>query len=102
VFDIGSERVVDFLPTGGPVGALAIDPGGKSLFLAMGERGLRRISIGEKGISAPLNEVGYASDVALDRSGRAYVAYQDSGPAGRRGHDSVEVFDTESGKSMGA
>jgi DNA-binding beta-propeller fold protein YncE len=101
VLDIEKEQIIGTLGTGGPVRQIAIDPSGRKLFLAMGRLGLKRLSL-------PSGELTRITDrtcpvyVTVDHQGkRLYVAYQCSGPSGRPGHDSVEIFDVETETRLG-
>jgi DNA-binding beta-propeller fold protein YncE len=90
-----------FIATGGPVRGMAITPDGGELFLAMSMKGLKRLSIGSEKLTQVSDRV-CPQYLAMDRQGkRLYVAYQCSGPTGRPGHDSVEIFDVEKAVSLG-
>jgi DNA-binding winged helix-turn-helix (wHTH) protein len=89
------------IPTGGPVWDLAITPDGEKLFLAMSSHGVKRLSI-SSGKLGPVTDRTCPESLEMDRQGkRLYVAYQCSGPEGRPGHDSVEVFDVRTESSLG-
>jgi len=102
VVDVARERVLPrALQTGGRVWDMALTPDGKRLFLAMGQSGLKRLSVGS-GEVVQISDRVCPQYVELDPQGsRLYVAYQCSGPMGRPGHDSVEIFDARRETSLG-
>jgi DNA-binding winged helix-turn-helix (wHTH) protein/DNA-binding beta-propeller fold protein YncE len=101
VLDIDSGRLLPTIPAGGPVRGMAITPDGSQLFLAMSTNGLKRLSTGP-GKLTPVSDRICPERLEMDRQGKnLYVAYQCSGPTGRPGHDSVGIFDVESGASLG-
>lgn len=100
VVDIAKERLTRILLAGGPVRDIAIDPKGGDLFLAMEQLGLKRLSP-ESGALTQITKHTCPIHVAIDHRGeRLYVAYQCWGPSGRSGHDSVEIFDARTDKSL--
>jgi DNA-binding winged helix-turn-helix (wHTH) protein/DNA-binding beta-propeller fold protein YncE len=102
VFDITSEKLLPGLVrTHGPVRDMAITPDGKKLFLAMSQFGVKRLLIRTGELKQVTDQV-CPEHLALDRSGRRlYVSYQCGGPGGRRGHDSLEIFDAEREETLG-
>ena len=87
--------------TGGRVWNMVITPDGRNLYLAMGMGGVKRYSP-VTGELANITDRICPEHLALDAPGRRlYVAYQCGGPQGRSGHDSVEVFDTDTDASIG-
>ena len=89
------------VPSGGPVWDLALTPDGDKLFLAMGYAGLKRWRT-KRGTVERVSDRACPEHLALDRQGaNLYVSYQCGGPSGRPGHDSAEVFDVNTEKSMG-
>jgi hypothetical protein len=101
VVDAEQDRVLErIFPTGGPVRSLAVTSDEKKLFLAMGAAGLKRISTGSGEIRL-LSEIACPEYVGIGPSGRElFVSYQCGGPGGRRGHDSLEIYDVESERSV--
>ncbi len=101
VVDAERDQVLGrIFPTGGPVHSLAVTPGEEKLFLAMGTAGLKRISTGS-GDTRLLSEIDSPEFVGIDPSGRElFVSYQHGGPRGRSGHDSLEIYDVESERSV--
>jgi hypothetical protein len=100
VVDIVRERITKTVTTGGPVRGMAIDPYGETLFLAMDQLGLKRLSLRSGALTSITKET-CPIHVAIDHLGeRLYVAYQCSGPSGRPGHDSVEIFDARTDQSL--
>jgi DNA-binding beta-propeller fold protein YncE len=80
--------------------ALAGD--GRTLYVAALFRGLLEVDLtsGQVLTRSPL-----PCPVTLALSpanGRLYVGYQCSGPGGRPGHDAIDIFDTEQGRSLGS
>jgi len=102
VVDVGAGRVLPkILQTGGPVWSMALTPDASKLFLAMGPAGLKRLSPGS-GELVQLSDRACPEHLEIDRQGQhLYLAYQCSGPGGRRGHDSVEIFDVKREVSIG-
>ena len=101
VVDIAQERLTANLPTGGQIYDFAIDPRGRRLFLAMGQLGLKRLSLPSGSLTQITDRV-CPIYVAIDHQGkRLYVAYQCLGRSGRPGHDSLEIFDADPETSLG-
>jgi DNA-binding winged helix-turn-helix (wHTH) protein/DNA-binding beta-propeller fold protein YncE len=102
VLDITREQLrPGLIPTHGPVWKMALTPDGKKLFLAMGNFGVKRLRLRTGEIKQITSQV-CPEYLELDPSGRRlYVSYQHSGPGGRSGHDSLEVFDAETEESLG-
>lgn len=102
VLDIASGRLLPpIIPTGGPVFDIVATPDGAKLFLALGEAGLKRLAIGKSALVQISDRVS-AQYLAMDSRGKKlYVSYQDGGPAGHQGHDSIEIFDVENEVSLG-
>ena len=87
--------------TGGGVLDLAGDPQGKKLWMAMGQHGLKSLTL-SSGKVAQVSDRPCPIGVAVDHGGkRVYVAFQCGGPGGRKGHDAIEIFDANSEKSLG-
>lgn len=102
VLDIAREQLLPgAISTGGPVWDLAVTPDGEKLFLAMGAAGLKRLSTRTGKIDQVSDRV-CPEHLAVDRAGkRLYVSYQCGGPTGRRGHDSMEIFDVDKEANLG-
>ncbi len=100
--DTRRDRLMPYIvPTGGAVFDMALTPDGKKLYLAMSYRGVKRFSP-ETGALAQLTDRVCPEYLEMDRQGKnLYVSYQCGGPGGRRGHDSMEVFDVEKEVSTG-
>ncbi len=101
VLDTASDRVVEVIPTGTPAFCIVATPDEKKLFLAMGNKGLKLIDLKtheSRLISAQASPFYLGSDPARRR---LYVSYQGGGPSGRWGHDSVDIYDTDSEQSIG-
>jgi len=92
------ERLIS---TRRPVFDLTVTPDEKKIFVAMSSGGLERI-LTASGEAATLSEFACPLYVAMDGQGkRLVVTYQCGGPGGRAGHDSAEIYDTASERSMG-
>ncbi|MCC6362588.1 MAG: LamG domain-containing protein [Bryobacterales bacterium] len=102
LLDTEKERVIRGpLSTGGVVSDLVMTRDGKKVFLAMRGHGLKRWSAGS-GQFEVLTSQQAPWFVGLDEAGnRLFVTYQGGGPKGRPGHDSVEIFDVATERSMG-
>ena len=101
IVSIDSGQLLATIPTGGPVIGMAMTPDGGQLFLAMSMNGLKRLSIGSGKLTQISDRI-CPEYLEIDRQGkRLYVAYQCSGPTGRPGHDSIEIFDLGSEISLG-
>jgi DNA-binding winged helix-turn-helix (wHTH) protein/DNA-binding beta-propeller fold protein YncE len=102
VFDIARDRLVaGLIPTHGSVWDMAITPDGKKLFLAMSQFGVKRLLVRTGELKQITNQQ-CPQYLELDPSGRhLYVSYQCSGPGGRPGHDSLEIFDAEKEQTLG-
>lgn len=84
----------------GGVSDLVLSPDGGTLYAALGQRGVRRISL-ETSISDVITLQRAPFFIALDRSGlRLFATYQNGGPGGREGHDTVGAFDLSAGSVM--
>lgn len=101
VVDAERDRILDrAFPTGGPVYGLAVTPDEKKLFLAMEAAGLKRIST-STGETKVLSGIACPVSVGIDPDGsKLYVSYQCGGPGGRPGHDSVEIYDVNSERTL--
>jgi hypothetical protein len=101
IFDIASGRLLQpMIPTGGPVFDMAATPDGAKLFLTLGTAGLKRLIVGKSDLMQISDRVS-AQYLAIDPQGRLYVSYQNEGPAGQRGHDTVEIFDSDKEVRLG-
>ena len=101
VVDTSLGTVERMIPTGRPVFDLAVTPDEKKIFLAMASGGLRRI-LTASGEAATLSEFACPMYLAMDGEGkRLFVSYQCGGPGGRAGHDSFEIYDTSSERTVG-
>jgi DNA-binding beta-propeller fold protein YncE len=102
VLDIANEELLPGgISTGGPVWDIAATPDGGKLFLAMSNAGLKSLSTQSRRLRTVSDRI-CPEHLAMDSAGkRLYVSYQCSGPMGRRGHDSMEVFDVEKEVSLG-
>ncbi|MDX2149377.1 MAG: LamG domain-containing protein [Bryobacteraceae bacterium] len=97
---IEGDKTVDVIPTDGPVVWLAVTPDERYVFAAMVHQGARRFDLKQREW-LQLTQLGCPVAVALDGRGeRVLVSYQCDGPKGWLGHDSAEVFDVGSGKSV--
>jgi len=101
VIDAESGQVTpETIRTPGAVTSLAITPDGQKLFLAMSRKGLWRVLTATGALRQVTSQV-CPEYVQIDPSGRnLYVSYQCGGPKARSGHDSVEIFDTETEQSL--
>jgi len=88
------------LAVGSPVTDIAVTPDGKRLYVAMERNGLKRVSL-NTGEQKRLVVVPCPMRLALTPDGsRLYVNYQCGGPGGRPGHDTIEVFELPSERSV--
>ena len=101
VVDLAAKNVARSIPAAGPVSDLALAPDGQHLYLATGFSGLQEISLAD--FSARL--LGHVPApmflAALSNPLRLYINYQAGGPGGRAGHDSIDILDLPSGRSVG-
>ncbi len=89
------------IETGGPVYAMAPTPDGGNIFIAMGSRGLKRLST-FSGRLESLSDLPCPEAVAVDPAGKlVYVSYQCKGPSGAPGQDSVEIIDVSTERRVG-
>jgi DNA-binding beta-propeller fold protein YncE len=102
VLDTREDRLLpEIIPTGGAVWDMALTPDGRKLYLAMSYKGVKRFSTKTRTLTQLTDRV-CPEFVEMDRQGKnLYVSYQCGGPGGRRGHDSVEVFDVGKEVSTG-
>jgi DNA-binding winged helix-turn-helix (wHTH) protein len=101
VVDAAEHIQPGIIPTGGPVRGIVVTPDGEKLFLALEYAGLKRL-LWRTGKLDLVSDRICPEYLATDRQvTRLYVAYQCSGPGGRPGHDSVEIFDVEKEVSLG-
>jgi len=102
IYDITRDELYPgVIPTHGSVLGMAITPDGKKLFLAMGQHGVRRLLV-KTGKLKQITTEPCPQYLALDSfAQRLYVTYQCSGPGGRLGHDSIEVFDAQKEGRLG-
>jgi hypothetical protein len=101
VVDTGLGSVERLIPTGRPVFDLTVTPDEKKIFLAMASGGLRRI-LTSSGEAATLSEFACPMYLAMDGEGkRLFVSYECGGPGGRSGHDALEIYDTDSERTVG-
>ena len=99
IIDTATKKVT-IVPTGGPVTDLALTPDGRKLFLASEYAGLKRYLVAT-GELATLPGTVCPMYLAMNPSGtRLYVSYQCGGPGGRPGHDSIDVVDTATERSI--
>jgi hypothetical protein len=101
VIDTRSDSVVGpIVETPGPIIDVAITPDGKKLFVAMSLKGVWRVLTATGSIHQVTNQV-CPEHLAVDPLARnLYVSYQCDGPSGRDGHDSLEIFDVETERSL--
>lgn len=87
-----ATRLIRRFEVGGPIADIAVTPDGHSLYLAMLRSGLLRLDLAT-GDLVNVPTVVCPAAVAVSPDGlRLFVDYQCGGPAGRRGHDSVDVL----------
>ncbi|MDX2153563.1 MAG: LamG domain-containing protein [Bryobacteraceae bacterium] len=97
---VDGDKTVEVIPTDGPVARVAVTPDERYLFAALLHRGAHRLDL-QRREWLRLTQVGCPASVGLDGAGqRVVVSYQCGGPKGWPGHDSAEVFDVASGKSI--
>lgn len=98
VLDTGKREILQrIIPTGGPVSAMTITPDGDKIYLAMDKAGLKEFSTSERQVHQVSDRI-CPQFLAMDRQGRSlYVTYQCSGPGGKPGHDSLEIYDVVKG-----
>ncbi len=97
--DLASGRVTRVV-VGGPVVDLALTADGVRLYLAMQHAGLKRLDTATLQITR-IPSVACPQRLALTRDQkRLYVNYQCGGPRGRPGHDSIDVLDVQTERSM--
>uniref|UniRef100_Q01PZ1 LamG-like jellyroll fold domain-containing protein n=1 Tax=Solibacter usitatus (strain Ellin6076) TaxID=234267 RepID=Q01PZ1_SOLUE len=89
------------VPTAGPVWDLALTPDGSSLFVAMSQFGVWRIST-RNWEARQLTNQGCPESLKVSPDGSMLVVnYQCGGPGGSSGHDTVEFYDIEKGQVIG-
>jgi len=94
------SRQTRHLEVGSPVTDIALTPDGKRLYVAMERGGLKRVSV-DTGEQKRLPVVPCPVKLAVSPDGsRLYVNYQCGGPGGRLGHDTIEVFELPSERSI--
>lgn len=99
IYDRAARKVVDSIPTGGPVSDIAISPENGDLYLAMMHRGIRRLRLNGR-IWKQITHEGCPYFIDIDSKGRTLlVSYQCGGPGGRNGHDAIELFDLKTEES---
>lgn len=95
-----ATRVTRKIPTGGRVTDVAVTPDGKKVFLASEYSGLKRVTTAT-GEVATLPGTVCPMYLAMSAVGnRLYVSYQCGGPRGRPGHDSIDVVDVATERSV--
>jgi hypothetical protein len=101
VVNTSRGSVERLIPAGRPIFDLTVTPDEKRIFLAMASAGLRRI-LTASGEAATLSEFACPMFVVMDGEGkRLFVSYQCAGPGGRAGHDALEIYDTDSERTVG-
>lgn len=98
--DAHTGRVLNQVPTRGPVSDIAISRDGRRAYLAMMPRGVRRYSLDSREWKQ-ITTLGCPYFCSIDGLGtKLLVSYQCGGPTGRDGHDAIEVFDLPSERSI--
>ncbi|MCC6589316.1 MAG: winged helix-turn-helix domain-containing protein [Bryobacterales bacterium] len=87
-------------PTGGGTYHIAISPDSRQIYLAMMHLGVKRYDVGAKQL-VTVTEQPSPHFVDVSPSGEQLaISYQNGGPKGREGHDSVGVMDTRTGATL--
>ena len=99
VVDVQNEsRAPKVVETPGPVWDLALTTDGTKLFAAMGGKGVWRF-LTKDWTARRLTDQGCPEHLEIGGGGRTLVVvYQCGGPGGGNGHDSVDLFDTQTEK----
>ncbi len=102
IIDTAQDRILPaIIATGGPVFELAVTPDGRKIFAALGQQGVKSVMLSNGEVRQVTRQI-CPEAVSLDPSGRTlYVSYQCGGPLGRPGHDSLEIFDAVTERSIG-
>lgn len=99
VMDARSKQVTHVV-MGGSVTDMTLTADGGRLYLAMVRAGLKRLDTATlKATSLPAVPCPFSLALTPDQK-RLYVNYQCGGPQGREGHDSIEVFDVATERSV--
>ncbi|MCX6599189.1 MAG: hypothetical protein NTV70_22785, partial [Acidobacteria bacterium] len=85
---------------GGMVHTLVVAPDGETLYAAMGRLGVLKVSIGSGEITSVVTQPA-PEYMSLDPSGEhLYISYQNGGPGGWDGHDTIEVRNLKTGAAL--
>ena len=100
VIALPSGRLREIIQAPGPISDIALSPNGRTIFIAMREKGVSRLDTTSHkwSVVTPYPCPWYNR---LDRQGkRLAVSFQCGGPGGREGHDAVEIYDVDTGRRL--
>lgn len=86
------------IDAGGTVFDLKVSPDGGTLYLAMGQRGIKKVDFARKTVEVISHDAA-PFFIDLDPDGKVlYASFQNGGPSGRDGHDTVEAIALQDGR----
>ncbi|MBL8292301.1 MAG: hypothetical protein JNN08_10725, partial [Bryobacterales bacterium] len=100
LLDPGTLRIKRRVAVGGPVNDIAVTPDSDTLFLAMMHRGVKKYVVSVDEVTQVTANICPYFLALSPQADQLAVSYQCGGPQGREGHDSVELFDIKTGKSL--
>ena len=100
IVELPGGRVREIIQAPGPISDLALTPDGGIMFLAMMQKGVKKLDLRSRDWSV-ITSFPCPWYNRLDREGkRLVVSFQCGGPSGREGHDAVEIYDVASGQRI--